>query len=121
MAAAEQDGAHPSRVDATLVVGGRFHDFDHARLQLLGLLAEHEDVRTAVAADYEDVPLGDLLVSYTCDVRPSEAAQARIAPGSRAEAVVRPPRHEQRPRLHAQGVASPRVFPRGPRRSGASS
>jgi type 1 glutamine amidotransferase len=60
------------------VCGGRFHDFDHARLQLLTLLAEHPDVRTRVREDYEDLAAldaADLLVSYTCDVRPSEACQ----------------------------------------------
>ena len=30
---------HPERVDAYLVAGGRFHDIDYARLQLLNLLA----------------------------------------------------------------------------------
>ncbi len=112
MTGAEQGAGHPARVDATLVVGGRFHDFDHARLQLLGLLAEHDDVRTAVAADYEDVPLGDVLVSYTCDVRPSEAAQARVREwvegGGRWFAL-----HGTNSALDftPDGVASPRVFP----------
>lgn len=73
-----QSATARSRIDATLVVGGRFHDFDFARLRLLELLAEHDDVRTVVAEDYEDVRLGDLLVSYTCDVRPSEGAQRRV-------------------------------------------
>ncbi len=73
--------AHPERVDAYLVAGGRFHDIDYARLQLLTLLAEHPHVRVRVAADYEDVAAiaaSSFLVSYTCDVRPSDAAQAGI-------------------------------------------
>jgi type 1 glutamine amidotransferase len=69
------------RVDVTLVVGGKYHDFDFARLELLQLLAEHEELRVHVRHDYEDVDAigrGTVLVSYTCDVRPSEDAQRGI-------------------------------------------
>ena len=31
------------RIDVVLVVGGKYHDFDYARLELLKLLFEHED------------------------------------------------------------------------------
>jgi uncharacterized protein len=64
-----------------LVAGGRFHDFDFARRELLGLLAEHNEFRVRVQPDYEDTAGLDqatILVSYTCDVRPSERAQRRI-------------------------------------------
>ena len=70
----------PERVDAALVAGGRYHDIDYARLQLLTLLAEHPHVRVKVAADYEDtdaISASSFLVSYTCDIRPSEAAHRR--------------------------------------------
>lgn len=70
-----------SRIDAYLVTGGKYHDVDHARLELLKLLAEHEEVRVRVAADYEDVDAiaaSAFLVSYTCDVRPSQGAQDAI-------------------------------------------
>ena len=40
------------RLDAVLVCGGRWHDFDYARHQLLGLLGEREQVRTRVFSDY---------------------------------------------------------------------
>ena len=43
------------RVEAYLVAGGRYHDIDFARAELLKLLAEHPHVRTTVAADYRDV------------------------------------------------------------------
>ena len=69
------------RIDAYLVAGGKWHDIDYARLELLKLLGEHESVRVTVAADYEDVEAITacrFLVSYTCDVRPSEAAQRAI-------------------------------------------
>lgn len=68
-------------VQAHLVCGGRFHDFDFARLQLLTLLAEHEEIRTTVASDYRDVDAlanADLLVTYTCDVRPTAEQQQAL-------------------------------------------
>ncbi|MFF5361712.1 ThuA domain-containing protein [Streptomyces scabiei] len=70
------------RLDAVLVCGGRWHDFDHARLRLLELLAEHPRVRTTVFQDYAltaALDAADLLVTYTCDVRPGPAEQAALA------------------------------------------
>jgi len=70
------------RIDAYLVAGGRYHDIDFARMELLKLLAEHEEVRVTVAPDYRDVEgiaASRFLVSYTCDVRPSEAEQQALA------------------------------------------
>ena len=75
------DSQRSKRVDVTLVTGGKYHDFDFARLELLGLLAEHEEFRVRVQPDYEDtdaIASGSILVSYTCDVRPSAAAQLAI-------------------------------------------
>jgi len=69
------------RIDVLLVVGGKYHDFDYARLELLKLLAEHDEFRVRVQPDYEDTSILDeatILVSYTCDVRPSDDAQQRI-------------------------------------------
>ena len=69
------------RVDACLVAGGKYHDIDFARLELLDLLAEHPHVRTRVDATYEDTEAlaeCSFLVSYTCDVRPSPPAQEAI-------------------------------------------
>ena len=40
--------------NAYLVAAGQFHDIDFARLELLKLLAEHDNVRCTVAADYRD-------------------------------------------------------------------
>lgn len=104
------------RIDAYLVAGGRFHDFDFARLQLLQLLAEHETVRVRVAADYEDVESISrcrFLVSYTCDVRPSPAAQAGIRAwvegGGRWLALHGTNAALDLPRPN--GVEAPRVFP----------
>ena len=64
------------RVDVYLVCGGRWHDFDFARLELLKLLAADEHVRVRVAQDFGDteaIGASEALVSYTCDVRPTDA------------------------------------------------
>ncbi len=64
-----------------LVAAGDFHDIDFARLELLKLLAEHESVRTEVAANYHDIEAiqkSDFLITYTCNLVPSEAEQAAL-------------------------------------------
>ena len=69
------------RIDVTLVAGGKYHDIDFARRELLTLLGEHEEFRVRVQPDYEDtagIEKSSILVSYTCDVRPSEKAQTEI-------------------------------------------
>ncbi|MDX1650801.1 MAG: ThuA domain-containing protein [Myxococcota bacterium] len=115
------DGANaaagrPAAVDAALVVGGRYHDFDYARLRLLELLAELPEVRVRVWPDYADVDAiasCRFLVSYTCDVRPDPARQeglARfVADGGRWLAL-----HGTHAALDftPEGVAAPDVMPR---------
>jgi uncharacterized protein len=105
-----------TRVDATLVAGGKFHDIDFARLELLKLLAEHEHLRVRVVSDYEDVEAmakGSLLVSYTCDVRPSEKAQTGlrdwVESGGRWVALHGTNSALDLPRPN--GVEAPRCFP----------
>jgi type 1 glutamine amidotransferase len=69
------------RIDAYLVCGGKYHDFDFARLRLLELLAADDRVRTRVAQDYSDVEAivaSDFIVTYTCDVRPDPTEQEAI-------------------------------------------
>src|SRR6185503_3450915 len=70
------------RVDVVLVVGGRWHDLDFARLELLRELARHDVVRTRVFEDYGGAPealaRADALVTYTCDVRPGPPEQAAL-------------------------------------------
>lgn len=71
----------PDRIDAYLVAGGRYHDIDYARRELLGLLAEHPHVRTKVGSDYQDlesIRASRFLITYTCDVRPSDEQQAAL-------------------------------------------
>ena len=71
-----------AKVNAYLVTGGRFHDTDFARLELLKLLAEVANVRTKVGNDYSDIAgiaASDFLITYTCDLLPtaSEVADLR--------------------------------------------
>ena len=66
---------------AYLVANARFHDTDYARLELLKLLSEHEDVRTRVAesfADTEVIAKSDFLITYTCDLRPTEEEEVAL-------------------------------------------
>lgn len=83
-------GPEQKRIDCVLIAGGKYHDIDFARLELLKLLAEDERVRTRVFEDFESVEAitgADFLVSYTCDVTPSleaqEAIRAFVAGGGR--------------------------------------
>lgn len=69
------------RLDVVLVCGGRWHDFDFARVELLKLLQEHERIRVRVFDDYEGVAAlasTRLLITYTCDVLPSAPAQLAL-------------------------------------------
>lgn len=68
-------------VNVYLVAAGKYHDIDFARLELLKLFAENERIRARVATDYHDVDAiraSDFLVTYTCDVVPSEDEQRAL-------------------------------------------
>jgi uncharacterized protein len=74
------------RLDVVLVCGGRWHDFDYARLRLLEALGRHPRARTRVFEDYamgsaaagDALGTADLLITYTCDRRPDPAQQRRL-------------------------------------------
>ena len=69
---------HPPRINCVLICGGVWHDMDFARLELLKLLAEDPSVRTRVFENYETLDAireADIVITYTCDVTPSLAAQ----------------------------------------------
>jgi type 1 glutamine amidotransferase len=107
----------PARLDACLVAGGRFHDIDFARRELLGLLAEHDHIRTEVRSDWEDLATltrAELIISYTCDVRPSleaqEAMRTWVDHGGRWIALHGTNTALDHPRPN--GTESPRCFPR---------
>lgn len=82
--------SHPERIDVVLIAGGKYHDIDFARLELLKLLAEDERVRVRVFEDYQNlaaIAAARFLVTYTCDVMPSldeqEALRAFVEGGGR--------------------------------------
>ena len=69
------------RIDVYLVCNARYHDTNFARLELLKLLAEHEDINTCVAdsfADGERIRASRLLITYTCDLRPTLQEQQAL-------------------------------------------
>jgi type 1 glutamine amidotransferase len=75
--------ADPSRkrLNAVLIAGGKYHDIDFARLELLKLLAADDRVRVRVFEDYANlaaIQAADFLVTYTCDVTPSLAEQEAL-------------------------------------------
>ncbi len=68
-------------VKVHLVAAGDYHDIDFARLELLKLLGENEKIRVSAAHSYEDVDAinrADFLISYTCNVVPSDGAQKAL-------------------------------------------
>lgn len=72
--------AHP--INVYLVCNARFHDTNFARLELLKLLAENEDIHTHVAGNFSDtqtIRQCQLLITYTCDLRPSAEEQGALA------------------------------------------
>jgi hypothetical protein len=78
------------RRNVVLIAGGRFHDIDFARLELLKLLAEDDQNRVRVFEDYRNldaIRAAEVLVTYTCDVMPAlheqEALRAWLEAGGR--------------------------------------
>lgn len=78
------------RLNGVLIAGGKYHDIDFARLELLKLLAKDDRVRVRVFEDYSNldaIRAADFLVSYTCDVIPAlheqEALRAWLEGGGR--------------------------------------
>jgi type 1 glutamine amidotransferase len=70
------------RIDVYLVAGGKYHNIDHARLEILKLLADHPRIKVQVGADYSDIDAicaSDFLITYTCDVIPSESETQRLS------------------------------------------
>jgi uncharacterized protein len=62
------------RIDAHFVAAGKYHDIDFARLEVLKLLGEHQNIRTTVAMDFsnvERIAACKFLITYTCDLLPT--------------------------------------------------
>lgn len=71
-----------NRIDVYLVCNAKYHDTNFARLELLKLLAEHEDVWVRVADSYANIDAikaSTLLITYTCDLCPTAAQQIALA------------------------------------------
>ncbi len=69
------------RIDVVVVCGGQWHDFDYARLQILQRLAGFGQVKTRVYENYDclaALAAADVLVTYTCNNRPSAAQQQAL-------------------------------------------
>ncbi len=69
------------KINAYMVAAGQYHDIDHARLELLKLLAEHPNIRTQVATNYHDtdaIAASDFLITYTCNLVPPEDEQQAL-------------------------------------------
>ena len=70
------------KVDVYLVCNAKYHDTNFARLELLKLLGENEDINTRVAdtfSDVEAIASSTLLITYTCDLRPTLEEQEGLA------------------------------------------
>jgi uncharacterized protein len=68
-------------IQAHFVAAGKYHDIDFARLEILKLLADEPRIRATVAMDYSNIERlrgCSLLITYTCDVMPTEAEAAAI-------------------------------------------
>lgn len=101
-----------TRTEVAIIVGGRWHDVDFARRELLLLVGEHDAARASVHADFSDVErLGevDAVIAYTCDVRPTpaqaEALRLMVAGGGRLLAL-----HATNSAIDAPDPDGPRIF-----------
>ena len=68
-------------INVVLVAGGRWHDIDFARVELLKILGEDDRVRVQVFSDYADgnaIQRADFLITYTCDVIPDGDTQRML-------------------------------------------
>ncbi len=82
--------AATSPIECVLIAGGKYHDINFARLELLKLLAEDDRVRVRVFEDYSGIDAissAHFLITYTCDVIPrldeQEALRRFVVRGGR--------------------------------------
>jgi hypothetical protein len=69
------------RIDVYLVCNAKYHDTNFARLELLKLLAEKEDVWVRVADSYRDIEAisrSKFLITYTCCLCPTAEEQEAL-------------------------------------------
>jgi type 1 glutamine amidotransferase len=83
---ADSSTGKSDRLDVYLVAGGKYHNIDYARLELLKLFAEQPRLKVQVGADYSDLDAicdADFIVSYTCDVMPTPEQTERLCDAMR--------------------------------------
>jgi hypothetical protein len=69
------------RVNVAFVCGGKYHDMDYARAEILRALLETPHLRTRVYEDYsaiDAITSADCLLTYTVDVLPDDAGADRL-------------------------------------------
>ncbi len=70
------------QINVYLVCNARYHDNNFARLELLKRLAENENINTKVADSFRDVEAianSKLLLTYTCELRPTLREQEALS------------------------------------------
>ena len=75
------------RLDVYLVAGGKYHNIDYARLELLKLIAEQPRLKVQVGSDYsqiDEICAADFIISYTCDLIPTAEQTERLCDSVRA-------------------------------------
>ncbi|MEM6709541.1 MAG: ThuA domain-containing protein [Pseudomonadota bacterium] len=68
-------------ISVYFVCGGKYHDIDFVRLELLKLFSEDQRFRVRMADDYskmDEITASDILVTYTVDVVPTEEQTAQL-------------------------------------------
>ncbi len=68
-------------ISVYFVCGGKYHDMDFVRLEMLKLFAEDQRFRVNVGEDYskiDEITAADILVTYTVDVVPTDEETERL-------------------------------------------
>jgi type 1 glutamine amidotransferase len=70
------------RINAYFVCGGKYHDIDFPRIEILRLLNEKERIRVRIAENYHDIEAitaADFLITYAVDLIPTPSEQEAIS------------------------------------------
>ncbi|CAH0993066.1 hypothetical protein SIN8267_03205 [Sinobacterium norvegicum] len=69
------------RIDVYFIAGGKYHNIDYARLEIMKLLAEQSQIKVRVSEDFSDIDAicaSDFLITYTCDIIPTAEQTERL-------------------------------------------
>lgn len=120
------EGCGSVPIEIGLVVGGKWHDFDFARLQILQLLMLHEVVQCTVYQDFSEIEklvTAQAIIVFTCDVRPTaqqvdlltesvEAGMRLLALHATNSAIDPPQRNDPSQRNEPIVFRTPNVMPK---------